>query len=114
MGNSNDAQDEQKQIALLFQTGYWGDGLVSFWIRRTVRRKLDEDPSNATSFAALGFIVKLGIWAIVILLALDNVDAVLQERIKTDWSDRPADRLPYASSFLRGEYFTDAAAAEAG
>jgi len=60
-------------IALLFQVGYWGDGLVSFWIRRTVRRKLDQDPSTATSLAAFGFIIKFVIWAIVVIVGLDNL-----------------------------------------
>jgi len=60
-------------VALLLQAGYWGNGLVAFWIRRTVRRRLDDDADSATSIAALGFVVKLAIWAVVILIALDNL-----------------------------------------
>lgn len=60
-------------IALLFQAGFWGDGIVSFWIRRTARLKLDTDASAATSLSALGFIAKLAIWAVVLLVALDNL-----------------------------------------
>ncbi|MBU0595996.1 mechanosensitive ion channel family protein [Candidatus Bipolaricaulota bacterium] len=60
-------------VALLFQVGYWGDGLISFWIRRTVRRKLDQDPSTATSLSAIGFVAKIAIWVIVLLLALENL-----------------------------------------
>ena len=59
-------------VALLFQAGYWGDGIVSFWIRRATRRKLEEDAAMATSLAALGFVAKLVIWSIVVLLALDS------------------------------------------
>ena len=59
-------------LALLVQAGYWGDGVVTFWIRRTARRKLDEDADAATSLTALGFVAKIAIWAIVLLLALDN------------------------------------------
>jgi len=59
-------------LGLLIQAGYWGDGVISFWIRRTARRKLDQDAATATSLTALGFVAKVAIWAIVILLALDN------------------------------------------
>jgi len=38
-----------------------------------VRRRLDDDADSATSIAALGFVVKLAIWAVVILIALDNL-----------------------------------------
>ncbi len=59
-------------LALLIQAGYWGDGVITFWIRRTARRKLEDDAATATSLSALGFVAKVAIWAIVILLALDN------------------------------------------
>ncbi len=59
-------------LALLVQAGYWGAGVVTFWIRRTAQRKLDEDAATATSLTALGFVAKIAIWAIVVLLALDN------------------------------------------
>ena len=60
-------------VALLLQAGYWGDGIVTFWIRRSVRRKLDSDPSAATSLAAFGFIAKVGIWTVIVLVGLDNL-----------------------------------------
>jgi small-conductance mechanosensitive channel len=59
-------------LAFLVQAGYWGDGVVAFWIRRTAKRKFDEDAATATSLTALGFVVKVVIWAIVVLLALEN------------------------------------------
>lgn len=60
-------------IALLLQAGYWGDGIVTFWIRRSVRQKLDSDASAATSLTAFGFIAKVAIWAIIVLVGLDNL-----------------------------------------
>ncbi len=60
-------------IALLIQAGYWGNAFVTFWIRRSVSQRLDQDAATATSMAALGFIGKLVIWAIVVLLALENM-----------------------------------------
>ncbi|HHK66961.1 mechanosensitive ion channel family protein [Candidatus Acetothermia bacterium] len=60
-------------IALLLQAGYWGNGLVAFFTSRFVKRKLKEDAAVATSLSALGFIAKFVIWAIVVLIALDNM-----------------------------------------
>ncbi len=60
-------------MAMLAQAGYWGNGLVTFWLARIVRRRFGGDASAATSLAALGFIAKLVIWAIVLLIALDNI-----------------------------------------
>jgi len=60
-------------LALLWQAGYWGSACVTFWINRSVQRRLAEDPSSATTLAAFGFIGKVVIWAIVLLLALENL-----------------------------------------
>jgi len=59
-------------LALLAQAGYWGDGVVTFWIRRTAQRKFDEDAAAATSLTAFGFVAKVAIWVVVVLVALDN------------------------------------------
>ena len=58
-------------VALLIQAGYWGNAFVAFWIRRSVRRRLTEDAATATTMAALGFVAKMVIWTVVVLLALD-------------------------------------------
>lgn len=60
-------------LTLLIQAGIWGTGLVSFLITRSVKRKLEEDAATATSMTALGFIVKLALWVVILLLALDNM-----------------------------------------
>ena len=60
-------------VALLFQAGYWGDGIVTFWIRRSVRRRLDSDAGTATSLSALGFVAKVAIWAVILVVGLDNL-----------------------------------------
>jgi small-conductance mechanosensitive channel len=60
-------------LALLIQAGIWGTGMVTFLIARAMKRKLKEDAATATSMAALGVIVKLVLWAVVLLLALDNI-----------------------------------------
>ncbi len=60
-------------IALLFQAGYWGNGLVTFWLTRTIKRRLGDDAATATSIAALGFVAKLVLWVVILLVALDNM-----------------------------------------
>jgi small-conductance mechanosensitive channel len=60
-------------VALLIQIGYWGNAFVAFWIQRFVRQRMAEDAAAATSMSALGFVAKLAIWGIVVLLALENL-----------------------------------------
>jgi small-conductance mechanosensitive channel len=60
-------------IALLMQAAIWAGGGVNFWLNRYRKRKLAEDPATATTFSALGFLVRLVLWTIVLLLILDNL-----------------------------------------
>jgi small-conductance mechanosensitive channel len=60
-------------LALLLQAGYWGNAFVSFWINRTVQKRLEQDAATATSMAAFGFLAKLAVWGVVLLLALENM-----------------------------------------
>jgi len=58
-------------VAFLLQAGYWGNAFVEFWIQRSVQRRLAEDAAAATTMSALGFVAKMVIWTIVVLVALD-------------------------------------------
>jgi small-conductance mechanosensitive channel len=58
-------------VAVLFQAGYWGNAFIEFWIRRSVKRRMADDAAAATTMSALGFVAKMVIWAIIILVALD-------------------------------------------
>lgn len=61
-------------VALLLQGALWGTGVISFWINRYKEQKLkEEDAATATTFSALGFILRLVLWTIILLLALDNL-----------------------------------------
>lgn len=70
-------------IAMLIQAGTWGNAFVAFWIHRSVRRKLDDDAAAATSLAALGFVAKLVLWTVVVLLTLDNLGVNVSTLIAT-------------------------------
>ena len=60
-------------IALLIQAAIWAGGGITFWLTRYRKRKLEEDPSTATTFSALGFLIRLALWSVVLLLILDNL-----------------------------------------
>ncbi|MGQ9576274.1 MAG: mechanosensitive ion channel family protein [Thermoguttaceae bacterium] len=60
-------------IALLVQAGLWGNALVGFLLADYARRRLETDPSTATTLAALGTLGRLAIWSILLLLVLANL-----------------------------------------
>jgi len=62
-------------LALLMQFASWGSRLISFWVNREIKRKLEEeqDAASATTLNAVAFLGKIVLWAVVLLLALDNM-----------------------------------------
>lgn len=60
-------------IALLWQGAVWGSGTISFWISRYKKRKTEEDAATGKTFTALGFVLRLVLWSVILLLAFDNL-----------------------------------------
>ncbi len=60
-------------VALLVQLAFWGDNGVRHWLAYYRLRKTAEDVASTTSTAALGFIVRLTLWLIIVLMILDNL-----------------------------------------
>jgi small-conductance mechanosensitive channel len=60
-------------VALLIQFAIWGNGLFDCWRGRIQRQKKEEDPASLATYTALAFLVRLALWTIVLLLALDNL-----------------------------------------
>jgi len=62
-------------LALFLQIGSWGSRLISFWVNREIKRKLEEeqDAASATTLNAVAFLGKIVLWAVVLLLVLDNM-----------------------------------------
>jgi len=58
--------------ALLIQVALWGDTGLRTWLRVT-RAQRSEDPDRVTSSAAVTFLVRVALWAIVALMVLDNL-----------------------------------------
>jgi small-conductance mechanosensitive channel len=72
--------DEYRQIAysiaaitLLFQGGLWLNGLLLFWLRQDQEQRKKTDPASVAAVNAMGFVGRLLLWAVVLLLVLENL-----------------------------------------
>jgi small-conductance mechanosensitive channel len=59
-------------LAAVVQVGLWASVALDFWVERT-RRRSAQDATTVALMGVLGFIGKLILWSIVLLVALDNV-----------------------------------------
>lgn len=60
-------------LILILQLGLWSSAGISFWLGRTIRKRMDQDTSSVTTITFLGFVARLLLWIIVLLLILDNL-----------------------------------------
>lgn len=60
-------------LALFLQAGLWLGALLNFWLKRSQAKALTADPGAATSLSALGFLARLALWVVILLLVLDNL-----------------------------------------
>jgi small-conductance mechanosensitive channel len=60
-------------IALFWQAGVWAVAGASAWLERKRRRSMTTDRAAAGSLGIIGFILNVVIWAMVLLLTLDNL-----------------------------------------
>lgn len=60
-------------LALFLQFGLWGASLLHYWITHARQHAREHDPAALTSLGAVSFIARVVLWAIVALLALDNL-----------------------------------------
>ena len=56
----------------LVQAALWGDRGVRAWLSQ-YHEEREKDPARATSTAALAFIVRIVLWAVIALMILDNL-----------------------------------------
>ena len=59
-------------IAILLQLGVWGTGLITYWVERYFRRSGGRG-ATATTLGAIGFLGRVILWGLLLLLALDNL-----------------------------------------
>jgi len=64
-------------IGLWVQAGFWGSGLVHYFISSRLQRERSEDDAvGETTVSAMGAVANVLLWSLVILMALDNVPGV--------------------------------------
>ncbi len=59
-------------LVLMVQVISWGNHLISDWVRRYRERKLETDAAAVTTMQAVGFVARLVLYAVVLLVALEN------------------------------------------
>jgi small-conductance mechanosensitive channel len=60
-------------IAVIFQGVIWGSVIFDYAMTRVRAGKGEIDPGDKTKLAALGFVFRIVLWSVALLLALDNV-----------------------------------------
>lgn len=60
-------------IALFIQCGLWATVAANGAIARYREKQLSENPASVTTINAIGFVAKLVLWTVLLLLALDNL-----------------------------------------
>lgn len=60
-------------IVVVLQVGAWGNVAIAQFIKYRVRASIDHDPATATTMAALGFLSRILLWSVLLLMALNNV-----------------------------------------
>lgn len=60
-------------IALFWQAGGWAVAAAAAWLEHKRRRSMTSDRAAVGSLGIIGFILNVVIWALVILLTLDNL-----------------------------------------
>jgi small-conductance mechanosensitive channel len=60
-------------LLLIVQGAIWVGAILTAWLDATRQRKMSEDPATATTLTALGFVGKVVIWSVALLLGLDNL-----------------------------------------
>ena len=60
-------------IALIVQAAFWGNRGIALWLKDYMSRHKDTDASSATTISILGFIARVALWSILVLMILDNL-----------------------------------------
>ena len=60
-------------IVLLVQAALWMNRGIAAWLAGYLRKKKQTDAAGATTVSVLGFIARIAVWALVVLMILDNL-----------------------------------------
>ncbi len=59
-------------LTFLIQAGIWGNHAITYWLDNYKKKRLKEDAVSVTMIAALAFFVRVIVWAVIVLIALDH------------------------------------------
>ena len=59
-------------VALLLQLAIWGNAAIGVSLNRYTTRRMEEDAESATTVRFVGFLLRLGLWLLIALVALDT------------------------------------------
>lgn len=60
-------------IALLLQAALWGNRAIALWLTRALRRPHGADAAGATTLRVSGFVARVTLWSVLVLMVLDNL-----------------------------------------
>lgn len=60
-------------IALITQLGFWTDGIISYYIKRKTRDEAFKTGSRVTQLKAIGLLVKIFVWIVVVIFIISNL-----------------------------------------
>lgn len=60
-------------VLLLAQAAIWGNTAINLWVSRTTVRCVQDDAARTTTVTALGYLARVLLWSVILLLALDNM-----------------------------------------
>lgn len=60
-------------FAVLIQVGLWLDAVFGEKLKATMRARRESDPSSVSAFWLIGFAVRIALWSVIAIAALDNV-----------------------------------------
>ena len=60
-------------LVLILQAGLWASTGFSFWLDRNIKKRMDLDSSSVTTITFLGFVVRICLWAVILLMLLGNL-----------------------------------------
>jgi small-conductance mechanosensitive channel len=60
-------------IVVIIQVAYWAGRGINYLISINVKKRMADDAASATTISVLGFISKLILWSVALLLILDNL-----------------------------------------
>lgn len=60
-------------IALLLQAGFWASAGLTTWLTARTEATLEDDPAQVMTLNVIGIFLRLVLWSMVVLLALENL-----------------------------------------